>query len=352
MAREAGMILQVNGLQTIRRFDAGTVTVAIRTILQADQDNARRAKAAAQAKQYTVARLRKPPALDGNAAAWKNVAPLSIGREGRPGRATVKPAYDDAKLYLRFDVQDLSPWRNAGRDFARLFKTGDAVDLQLSARPQVKPHREPAAGDVRLLIAPWQAKPVTVLMVPVDPKASAAAGKDYTSPVGTKHFDRVELLSAARVAIHVEGSRYRVEAAIPLAAIGLLPMPGMKLRGDVGFISSDVQGLSNTARTYWANPNTNLVNDEPSEAWLYPDNPRRGPDHQSGLPGWGRPASFAGETVWRRKVHVCSRWSRLLSARAARIWLPTGGQPGTKMPLWRWFAVQLPTSSVPSGSSV
>ena len=109
----------------------------------------------------------------------------------------MKPAYDDATLYLRFDVQDLSPWHNAGRDFARLFKTGDAVDLQLIARPQVKPHREPAAGDVRLLIAPWQAKPVTVLMVPVDPKAPAAGGKSYTSPVGTKHFDRVELLAAA-----------------------------------------------------------------------------------------------------------------------------------------------------------
>ncbi len=69
----------------------------------------------------------------------------------------------------------------------------------------------------------------------------------------------------------MESSRYRVAAAIPLAAIGLVPTPGMKLRGDVGFISSDAQGLSNTARTYWANPNTNLVNDEPSEAWLYPD---------------------------------------------------------------------------------
>ena len=87
MAREAGMILQVNGLQTIRRFDAGTVTVAMRTILQADQENMRRAKAAAQAKQYTVARLRKPPALDGNAAAWKNVTrSASAGKDGRSGR--------------------------------------------------------------------------------------------------------------------------------------------------------------------------------------------------------------------------------------------------------------------------
>ena len=34
--------------------------------------------------------------------------------------------------------------------------------------------------------------------------------------------------------------------------------------------TSDATGLINTARTYWANPHTNLVNDEPLEAWLYP----------------------------------------------------------------------------------
>ncbi len=130
--REAAMILQVNGLETIRRFNAGPVTVAMSAILQADRDNTRRAKPAAQSKQYTVARLGKPVALDGNAAAWKDVAPLSISREGQPERATVKLAYDDMNLYLSFDVQDLTPWRNEGRDFARLFKTGDAVDLQLS----------------------------------------------------------------------------------------------------------------------------------------------------------------------------------------------------------------------------
>ena len=33
----------------------------------------------------------------------------------------------------------------------------------------------------------------------------------------------------------------------------------------------DLQGRVNTARTYWANRHTNLVNDLPSEAWLYPE---------------------------------------------------------------------------------
>jgi len=38
----------------------------------------------------------------------------------------------------------------------------------------------------------------------------------------------------------------------------------------VGFISSDAAGKRNIARTYWANPDTGLVSDEPQESWLYP----------------------------------------------------------------------------------
>jgi hypothetical protein len=44
----------------------------------------------------------------------------------------------------------------------------------------------------------------------------------------------------------------------------------MVIRGDAGFISSDALGTLNVARTYWSNQATNLTNDLPSEAWLYP----------------------------------------------------------------------------------
>ena len=52
--------------------------------------------------------------------------------------------------------------------------------------------------------------------------------------------------------------------------LGLSPAPGLIVRGDAGFISSDAQGTKNVARTYWSNTVTNLTSDEPSEAWLYP----------------------------------------------------------------------------------
>jgi hypothetical protein len=72
------------------------------------------------------------------------------------------------------------------------------------------------------------------------------------------------------VAVKVDGSRYTVQAALPLSRLGLSPSPGLAVRGDFGFISSDADGRINIARTYWANKATNLVSDMPQEAWLYP----------------------------------------------------------------------------------
>ena len=110
-----------------------------------------------------------------------------------------------------------------------------------------------------------------VLMKPMDPQAPAALRLQYQSPVGSRNFDRLQLLDSATVAIKVDGPRYRLTATVPLAAIGLTPKPGLVLRGDAGIISSDAAGLTNVARTYWSNKATNLVNDLPSEAWLYPE---------------------------------------------------------------------------------
>jgi len=72
-------------------------------------------------------------------------------------------------------------------------------------------------------------------------------------------------MNAAKV-----GGGYTFTAAVPLANLGIQPTAGLKLRGDLGFISSDDKGLINIARTYWANSATGLVNDEPQEAWIYP----------------------------------------------------------------------------------
>jgi hypothetical protein len=50
----------------------------------------------------------------------------------------------------------------------------------------------------------------------------------------------------------------------------ITPRSGLPLRGDAGIIASDANGTMNIARLYWSNPNTNLLNDLPSEAWFDP----------------------------------------------------------------------------------
>lgn len=274
LPREAAMILEVKGLETIRRFTGPGVTLDRRTILAADAENGARALAAAKPKEYIVRRLSAAPTIDGDPREWRELPAMPIGRAGRPARSSAKLARDGENLYVLFDVEDPTPWRNEGKDPTRLFKTGDAVDLQLATTPELtgaKRRREPGAGDVRIVFAQLAGKPVAVLMKPIDPAAPKDKRVRYHSPVTDKVFDRVEVLAAARVAVRVHGGRYRVEAAVPLEAVGPSPKPGLVLRGDAGIIASDAQGKINTARTYWANPHTNLVSDLPHEAWLYPE---------------------------------------------------------------------------------
>ena len=86
----------------------------------------------------------------------------------------------------------------------------------------------------------------------------------------TRKHDRVEILKSAKIKVRKGSGQYTVDAVMPLSAIGLKPKKGLKLRGDIGFISSDPTGKINSARTYWSNKDTNLVSDLPQESWFYP----------------------------------------------------------------------------------
>jgi hypothetical protein len=268
--REAAMILEIKGLDTIKRLTAPEVKATAALLAQAAVDNEARATAGGQTKSYTIKRLPTAPAIDGSGKDWGDQPAMPIVCEGRPEKAAARLACDEKNLYVLFDVQDASPWKNEGKDVKRLFKTGDAVDLYLGPEQPGKKRTDPGAGDVRIVLSQLDGKPVAVLMRPVDPKATADTKHRYHSPVGDRDFDRVEILAAAMVAIQKRDGGYRVEAAVPWSALGFTPKSGLKLAGDVGVISSDAQGTINIARTCWSNPHTNLVSDLPHEAWLYP----------------------------------------------------------------------------------
>ncbi len=269
--RQAAMILTVNGLESIRRFALGEIQLTAEELTAADADNQARAIADAPPREYTVQTFDVPLRLTGSNRGWEGVPEVVIERSGFPLKGKARLGLDAENLYLLYEIEDDSPWINEGKDYSRLFKTGDAVDLQLGVDPEAKAdRRNPVRGDLRLVIGKLDGKPVVVLMKPVDPDASAELALDYSSPVAPKHFDRVEILGAAQVKVTAGATSYTVEAAVPLAALGLQPVSGMRLGVDFGFISSDKSGSINTARTYWSNKDTNLVNDLPQEAWFSP----------------------------------------------------------------------------------
>ena len=271
IARTAGFIVEVQGLDSIQRFQGAPVTLDATILAKADADNAARAVANAAPKSYIIHKVAKPMTIDGKATDWARLQPIKAGGADPKNFAGIKLAYDETNLYVLWEVADATPMLNQGKDFTQLFKSGDAVDLQLGTGLQAPAKRkEPVAGDLRIVIAESAGQPIAVLMAPVSPGAPKSANHTYSSPVGSRPFDRVEVLKDAQVAIAKDKEKYVVEAAIPLASIGLKPEPALEIRGDAGYISSDAAGITNTARTYWSNQNTGLVNDLPGEAALRP----------------------------------------------------------------------------------
>jgi len=127
-----------------------------------------------------------------------------------------------------------------------------------------------------------------VLYKPVDPGAPPQAQREFSSPVGRLHMDRVELLATAKVAfearkykmpvapqqpakVQIEGTYWTMEAAVPWAALGAQPpVVGPKLCGDFGYLESDENGTQTIGRKYWSGKTQTVICDLPSEARLNP----------------------------------------------------------------------------------
>jgi hypothetical protein len=200
-----------------------------------------------------------------------------IAWAGSSGKAKAALSCDDAQLYLAFDVTDETPLLNHGADWRLLFKTGDAVDLQLATDPKADPNRRDAVpGDLRLLLTaqgePDQLAPVAVLYRQKVPGAPEAGRTTFASPWRSVVMDEVRRLDDAQVAVVVQQNqrRYVVEAAVPLATLGLRPFDGLRLLADFGVLFGDAAGETTIERCYWSNHAVNFTSDVPGEAMLYP----------------------------------------------------------------------------------
>ena len=85
--------------------------------------------------------------IDGDLADWDLSGRIWVFAD----KAEVRLACDGTNLYAIFEVTDATPWLNEGKDFTRLFKTGDAVDLQLAVGGggTTTKRSDVAAGDSR-----------------------------------------------------------------------------------------------------------------------------------------------------------------------------------------------------------
>ena len=193
-------------------------------------------------------------------------------------REAASAQYQYAKIW-----DSLGKEHRAFDEYQRLFKTGAALDLLLGTDPKADmARRTPGRGDLRLLIAWVDGKPQVVLYQPVAPGARPdEAWVARTEAGGETRFDRVVLLNRAEVALKGE-SDFTVEAAIPLADLGLKIQPGLELAMDWGVLTS-ADGHQVKERLYWANTLATGTSDEAVEARLEP--------HL-----WGR-LRFTGETA-------------------------------------------------------
>lgn len=257
-------VWEVTGLETIR---TKTTDLAITDKdYQAATEVAKTARTTAPLEPIQLARTQKIE-VDGKIAEWSAVRPVSIDAGAGRG-AKVSLAYDDKNLYAAFKVEDRSPMANVATDLPLLFKGGDVCDIMLAADPNADPKRKtPVAGDTRLSFSVVNGKPVCVIYQAVSPVKEP---KTFSSPTGTVSFDRVQMLETAEVAMQKTDTGYELEAQVPLADIGW--KPGTPLRGDVGVLFGTEGGGRTILRSYYANKDTMVVEDVPSEARLAPAN--------------------------------------------------------------------------------
>ena len=201
------------------------------------------------------------PTVGGDLGDWDLGDAVSLaGSKGRTARVAL--ARDKTNLYLSYDVHG-AHWINKGGNWQTLFITGDCVDLMLSAGPG-KLHYTAAAGDERLLIAPFQGRPIAVLYRPV------VAGAPSPVKLMGAVIDQIVRLDSARIVCRPNANGYTLEASIPLADLGIAPDSADTLRGDVGVIFADETGANRSLRLYYYNQHTGMTADLTTEATLQP----------------------------------------------------------------------------------
>jgi hypothetical protein len=271
-------LVEVEGIDKFRRL-GGELTITPKELQQNQLADQQRQKELTfeQAPVIDCYRLRKPPEIDGRGGDWEGSVSAEFGERDQISQviqvgARFRIGYTDTHLFVAFDGVNVGPLKNTGEKFDYLFKTGAAVDLQMSTVAAAADDRQsPVAGDLRLLITYVNDKPKAVLYRAVVPGTPPAKAWHAASPTGKVSFDEVVELKDVAIGASRGSDGYFLEAAIPLETLGLEIVPGERLKIDWGILQTGPEGNEVLRRTYWANKATSIVADIPSEARLHPD---------------------------------------------------------------------------------
>lgn len=243
-------IYELAGFDKVKRI-SGKLIVTKEQIAAAERQNLRQVAAKQQAREATI---------PGNIA-WDKSGKF---------KTQCDIAADATHLHVTWRVQDASPWINNGRDWTKLFATGDTVDFQFACDAKADPkRREPVVGDKRLLIAPHEGKPLAVLYEHRKPGGKNPV--EFTSPWRGAKVDDVRQLPEAKIEVKTDANGYTVKASLLLSDLGLMLPTGTKFRADFGVTFGDAAGTDTNLRSYWSNQSTGLVDDIPGEIMLSPN---------------------------------------------------------------------------------
>ena len=267
-SREAGVIAEVHGLDTVRRFaDREIAFTAEHYAIAAAQEAPRPGETGPPSVKlpHLAPPAATPPPL--NAFAW-TTSTKAAWRYDETRAAEAAIMVDANHLHVAFKVEDDTPMINRGEDVRRLFKFGDAAILELRTDP-MQVGKGVAPGDLRLLFSVHQGKPVAVLY---DYRRPGAGEPVELTSVKTTRIERLEVLENAKMAIDRDDGGYVLRASVPLADLKWTPVPGTVYPGDFGIVYSDQTGQTNQLRMYWSNRATGIVSDLSMEADIQPGN--------------------------------------------------------------------------------